>query len=126
MPRGRLNADQAADPRTNKMEAVRQAMGALGNDASPSEIQKYVKDNFDQDMSTNMISSYKSAIREKAGLISHRKKKRSHPKKAAAAAATTTPTPSHDAVPWKDIRTIKELAGRLGKRGLRDLVELLD
>jgi hypothetical protein len=110
------------------MEAVRQAMSALGDDASPSAIQKYIKDNFDVDMTTNMISSYKSTIREKAGLPSRRRKKRGRPKKAVAATTAAAPAPasSHDAVPWKDIRTIKELAGRLGKKGLRDLVELLD
>ncbi len=125
MPRGRPNAEQSADPRNNKMEAVRQAMKALGFDASPSEIQTYIKDNFDVDMNANMISSYKSTLRSKAG-IAGRRKKRGRPKKAI---ATTHDSPSvsyHDAVPWKDLRTIKDIAGRIGKKGLRELLELLD
>jgi hypothetical protein len=108
------------------MEAVRRAMDSLTYDASPSEIQKYIKDNFDVDMNPNMISSYKSTLRSKAGL-GGRRKKRGRPKKTAAAAnAAASPVSFHDAVPWKDLRTIKDIAGRLGKKGLRDLVELLD
>jgi hypothetical protein len=106
------------------MEAVRRAMESLGYDASPVEIQKYVKDNFGQEMHTNMVSSYKSTLRNKAGMKSRRRKKRGRPRKEGAAVANT---PSyHDAVPWKDLRTIKDIAGRIGKRGLRELVELLD
>jgi hypothetical protein len=128
MPRGRPNADHAADPKTNKMEAVRRALGDLTYDASPSEIQTYIKDKFDVDMNPNMISSYKSTLRDKAGIAGRRrKKKRGRPKKVVATAnAAAAPTSAHDAVTWKDLRTIKDIAGRLGKRGLRDLVELLD
>jgi hypothetical protein len=124
MARGRPNADHVSDPSKNKMEAVRRAMDALSYDASPSEIQKYIKDNFDVDMNPNMISSYKSTLRSKAGLVG-RRKKRGRPRKLAAANATA-PVSFHDAVPWKDLRTIKDIAVRLGKKGLRDLVELLD
>ncbi|MHB1424071.1 MAG: hypothetical protein ACYC3I_12915 [Gemmataceae bacterium] len=108
------------------MEAVRRAMDTLGYDSSPSEIQKHIKENFDQDMTPNMISSYKSTLRGKAGLAGHRKKKRGRPKKDGVVATAAAPTSSHDAVPWKDIRTIKDIAGRIGKKGLRELVELLD
>lgn len=126
MPRGRPNADQVADPRSNKMEAVRQAMNTLGFDASPSEIQKHIRDSFDQEMSANMISSYKSTLRGKAGL-GGRRKKRGRPKKLGATdTVVVAPVASHGSVAWKDIRSIKEIAGRLGKKGLRDLVELLD
>ena len=123
MPRGKPNVDQGADPRTNKAEAVRQAMDNLGDEASPLMIQKFIKDNFDQDMSANMISSYKSNVRAKKGLAG-RRKKRGRPKKNTAAAAPTVS--SHDSVPWKDLRTIKDIAGRIGKKNLRDLVEWLD
>lgn len=111
------------------MEAVRQAMAALTYDASPIEIQKFIKENFDVDMSANMISSYKSTLRGKAGLIGGRKK-RGRPRKADGVAVAEAATPhvvtSHDAVPWKDLRTIKDIAGRIGKKGLRELVEWLD
>ena len=129
MPRGRPNAEQSADPKTNKMEAVRRAMDSLGYDGSPLEIQKFVKENFEVDMSANMISSYKSTLRNKAGLTDHGKK-RGRPKKTDGV-PTAVPTPHHvvtfhDAVPWKDLRTIKDMAARIGKKSLRELVEFLD
>ncbi len=127
MPRGRPNAEQSADPSKNKMEAVRRAMDGLGYDASPSDIQKYIKDNFDVDMSANMISSYKSTLRSKAGLVGRRRKKRGRPKKIdSIPTASAAPVAYHDAVLWKDLRTIKEIAGRIGRKGLRELVELLE
>lgn len=127
MPRGRQNAEQSADPSKNKMEAVRRAMDGLGYDASPSDIQKYIKANFDVDMGANMISSYKSTLRSKAGLAGRRRKKRGRPKKTdGATTSTAAPVSFHDAVPWKDLRTIKEIAVRIGRKGLRELVELLD
>jgi hypothetical protein len=109
------------------MEAVRRAMDELSFDASPSDIQKYIKSNFDVDMSANMISSYKSTLRSKAGLTGRRRKKRGRPKKTdGTAAPAAAPISFHDAVPWKDLRTIKEIAGRIGRKGLRELVELLE
>jgi hypothetical protein len=126
MPRGKPNVEVEADPRTNKMEAVRQAMDALGADASPLDLQRHIKTNFGVDMSANMISSYKSTVRKKLGL-GGRRKKRGRPRKTdAAAAAAPAPLTFHDAVLWKDLRTIKDVAGRIGKKNLRELVELLD
>ncbi len=125
MPRGRPNTEQGADPRTNKMEAVRRAMTTLGMNAQPADIQKYIRDNFGQIMDTNMVSSYKSSLRRKAGLKGRRRRKRGRPAETEAVAAAA-PLTLHDAVPWKDIRTIKDIAGRIGKKGLRELVALLD
>ncbi|MGH7172055.1 MAG: hypothetical protein ACRELG_17410 [Gemmataceae bacterium] len=105
------------------MEAVRRAMDSEGYDASPLAIQKFIKDNFSVDMSANMISSYKSTLRAKKGLVG-RRKKRGRPKKVDAVVPTSAP--AHDAVPWKDLRTIKDIAGRIGKKNLRELVEWLD
>ncbi|HWG41488.1 MAG TPA: hypothetical protein VN688_01795 [Gemmataceae bacterium] len=125
MPRGRPSGEQGSDPKTNKMAAVRLAMDSLGYEAPPLDIQQFVKDNFGQDIPSNMVSSYKSNIRKEAGLKSKRKK-RGRPRKDEPATAVAATASSHDAVPWKDIRTIKDIAGRIGKKGLRELVELLD
>ncbi len=113
------------------MEAVRQAMSNLGPDGSPSDIQKFIKEQFDVEMTANMISSYKSTLRGKAGL-GGKKRKRGRPRKIDVVAAATTvavkphTVSSHDSVPWKDLRTIKDIAGRIGKKNLRDLVDFLD
>jgi hypothetical protein len=125
MARGKANVDHGgSDPRSNKMEAVRQAMESLGNDAQPTEIQSFVKEKFGQEMTANMVSSYKSSVRKKLGLKG-RRRKRGRPRKGEGAPAVPATT-SHDAVAWKDLRTIRDMAGRLGKKGLRELVELLD
>jgi hypothetical protein len=100
-------------------------MEALGYDAQPQEIQQHIKDTFGVDMGTNMISSYKSSLRKKAGMKG-RRKKRGRPKKSETASVAPSAPSYHDAVPWKDLRTIKDIVGRIGKKGLRELVELLD
>jgi hypothetical protein len=105
------------------MEAVRQALNSLGYEASPADIQQFVKDNFAQNMSPNMISSYKSSLRSKAG-VRGRRRKRGRPAKTETSAAPAATF--HDGVPWRDIRAIKEIVGRIGVKGLRELVELLD
>jgi hypothetical protein len=104
------------------MEAVRQALEGLGYEASPAQIQQFVKEHFGQNIGANMISSYKSSLRSKAGL-GGRRRKRGRPAKTETSAAPAT---FHDGVPWKDIRAIKEIVGRIGVKGLRELVELLD
>src|SRR5215472_14580121 len=58
----------------NKRQAVRDAMGVLGMDAGPGEIRDHLLKN-GIDMGTNMISSYKSQIRSKAGMKSRRRRK---------------------------------------------------
>jgi hypothetical protein len=105
------------------MEAVRQALDGLGYEASPVEIQQFVKDKFDQIMTPNMISSYKSSLRKKAGLKG-RRRKRGRPAKTES--SVTSAATFHDGVPWRDIRAIKDIVGRIGVKGLRELVELLD
>jgi hypothetical protein len=124
MPRGRPNKDQSSDPRKNKMEAVRQAMSSLGMDAAPLDIVRFVKENFGQDMSPNMASSYKSGIRARAGIKGRRR--RGRPRKGDTVSAAASPPRLKDAVPWKDLRTIKDIANRIGKKELRELVSLLD
>lgn len=106
------------------MEAVRRAMDSLGYEAQPLEIQQFVKDNFGQEMTANMVSSYKSSLRRKAGLKG-RRRKRGRPAKTEASAAVPAAAGFHDGVQWKDIRAVRDIAGRIGVKGLRELVELL-
>jgi hypothetical protein len=44
--------------RVNKMELVRQALATLGNDASPGDIAKHLKEQANLEMSPGMISNY--------------------------------------------------------------------
>src|SRR5262245_14435757 len=58
-------AGASTPKKINKMEAVRRALGQLGRDATPTQIQDYVRDTFGIRMSTNHISAYRSDIRHK-------------------------------------------------------------
>src|SRR5262249_11549151 len=51
----------------SKQEAVRRALKAMGRDATPTQMQPYIKEHFGIEMSTNHISSSK-------GMILHKKK----------------------------------------------------
>jgi hypothetical protein len=128
MPRTKSTDGSSGDssgPGNNKMEAVRRAMGALGMEASPNDIEKYLKEQFGMDMHPNMISSYKSSIRRKSGLT--RRRRRGRPPRAAVASEefATRGRPAGGDVPMKDLKALKEMAGRLGVGRLRDLVEVL-
>ena len=50
----------------SKMEAVRQAMGQLGFDATRTEIQRFVQERFGIAMNVDVISSYKADVARKA------------------------------------------------------------
>src|SRR5262245_6613015 len=69
----------------SKMEAVRQALSAMGGDATPSQMQPFIKQKFGIDMSTDHISTYKGDIRRKAKAA-----KKAAPKAAAAAKPAAT------------------------------------
>src|SRR4051794_23247667 len=72
----------------NKMEGVRQALGAVGNDAKPAAIQDWLKENLHLEMPKDLISKYKSDILAKA-----RKGKKKGGKRAA------KPSPAPQAAP---------------------------
>src|SRR6516164_3024241 len=53
---------QVEERLTNKAEAVRRALAKLGNKAMPAEIQGFIKTNSDVEMTTKVISVYKSQL----------------------------------------------------------------
>jgi hypothetical protein len=110
---------QVKEKLTNKMEAIRRALAKLGNRAMPLEIQDFIKTNFDVEMATKVISVYKSLLTRKKG------KRGRKPK---AVGATDEPTPQrarHEAVSFKDMRTMREISNRLGPTRMRELVALM-
>jgi ribosomal protein L19E len=46
----------------NKLDAVRQAMAELGNAATRTEIQKYVKEQTGVEINLDVVSAYKSSV----------------------------------------------------------------
>jgi len=100
---------------TNKAEAVRRALAQLGKKATPTEIQVYIKQHFDVDMTTKVISVYKSKL----------SKRRRHPGRKAHAESASAPVTLTEAISLRDLRALKELKDRHGLSRLRELLELV-
>ena len=110
---------QLREKLTNKAEAIRRALAKLGNKAMPLEIQDFIKRNFDVEMTTNLISVYKSWLTRKKG-------KRGRKPKVVGATAEAAPKPAmYEAVSFKDMRLVKEIRNRLGPARMRELVALV-
>src|SRR5581483_8984132 len=107
---------------TNKSEAVRRALAQLGKKAKPAQIQEYVKTYFDVEMSTQMISNYKSTQIGKGGKKGRPGRK---PKEAGAVAESVSKPTTQGAVSFKDLRAVKEISNRIGAARLRELVALM-
>jgi hypothetical protein len=111
--------------KSNQMEAVRQAMGVRGMDASPTDLHDYILREMNLDISPNKISSYKSSIRKKAGLKGRRRKKRGRKPAEAAVPAALPAEPVSDGVSIKELRALKLVADRLGADRFREVVEFV-
>ena len=107
---------QVQEKLTNKAEAIRRALAKLGNKAMPAEIQGFIKTNFGIEMTTKVISVYKSKLKGKPG----RK-----PKEAGAVGEAAPKLVAHGGVTFKDMRLVKEISDRLGPARMRELVELV-
>jgi hypothetical protein len=95
-----------------KQEAVQCALTELGNDAKPKQIQGFVKDNFGIEMGTDHISTAKGTILRKT-----------KPAVRNGTAPTSKGKPA-DTILLQDIRTLKELVGRLGMKPVLDLIDV--
>jgi hypothetical protein len=104
---------------TNKAEAIRRALAKLGNKAMPTEIQGFIETNFGVEMTTQVISVYKSLLTRKKG------KRGRKPKVVGATDEPTAKPMMHEAVSFKDMRTVKKIRNRLGPDRMRELVALM-
>jgi hypothetical protein len=105
---------QFVEKLTNKAEAVRRALADLGGHATPTEIQGYIKSRFGVDMTTKVISVYKSKMAKKKG-----------GRRKAAGGHSPAPAALPDAISLRDLRALKELKARHGLSRLRELLELV-
>src|SRR6516162_4425643 len=110
---------QVQEKLTNKAEAIRRALAKLGKKAMPAEIQDFVKTNFGVEMTTQVISVYKSKLLKKKGKPGRK------PKEAGAVGEAAPKPVAHGGVTFKDMRTVKEISDRLGPARMRELVELV-
>src|SRR6516164_9207841 len=104
---------------TNKAEAIRRALAKLGKKAMPAEIQDFIKTNFGVEMTTQVISVYKSKLLKKKGKPGRK------PKEAGAVGEAAPKPVAHGGVSFKDMRTVKEIRNRLGPARMRELVALM-
>src|SRR6516162_11065290 len=94
---------------TNKAEAIRRALAKLGNKAMPAEIQDFIKTDFGVEMTTKVISVYKSKLVKKSGKKSKPGRK---PKEAGAVIEPILKPAMHEAVTFKDTPTVNEISNR--------------
>ena len=110
---------QVKEKLTNKAEAIRRALAKLGNKAMPTEIQGFIKSNFDVEMTTKVISVYKSKLAKKKGKPGRK------PKEDGAISEPAPQRAMHEAISFKDLRIVKEIRTRLGPARMREIVALL-
>lgn len=102
--------EPASNGGTSKMQMVSSALQELGADAAPKEIQSHVSGRHGVELSTTMISSYKSNILKKQGGGGRR--------------GGTTGGPG-GGVGLKDLTTLRELIDRVGAAELQQLIKVL-
>jgi hypothetical protein len=118
MAKNQSEDNQSMEKLTNKAEAMRRALGALGDKAMPTELQGYLKEHFDVDMTTKVISVYKSKLGK-------RKSKRGRKSSSPVEQPIKVKSAVSDSVNVRDLRSIKELMDRHGAARLRELLELV-
>src|SRR5262245_2603303 len=106
---------QADGKKISKLEAVRQAISALGRDAKPLRIQEFVKSNFHLDVNSQLISNYKPIV---AKQLARRGGRRGRKAGAAAPAALS-------GISLADIRAVKAVVDHVGADKVRQLAEVL-
>jgi len=110
---------QVQEKLTNKAEAMRRALAKLGKKAMPAEIQEFIKTNFGVEMTTKVISVYKSKLVKKKGKPGRK------PKEAGAVGEAAPKPAAQGGVTFRDMRLVKEISDRLGPARMRELVELV-
>jgi hypothetical protein len=121
----------------NKMEAVRLALTALGNDAKPGDIVDYVQKTFNITMTKDHVSANKGKITAQSGgkKKGKRRGKRKAKAKAVRAAAPAAAPPAATAarraaedtsgIALDDIETIKTVLGRVAAADLKKLIDVM-
>ena len=109
---------QVQEKLTNKAEAIRRALAKLGNRAMPAQIQSFIKSNFGVEMTTPLISVYKSKLTKTKG-------KPGRKPKAVQGTAEAMPQTAAGGVTFKDLRAVKDITNRIGPARMRELVTLM-
>ena len=126
---------KAPKPTITKLEAVKRALAKLGKDATPSQMQPYIKATFGIEMTTDHISTSKGTLASRARKAAEAAQLAASAKKPAPAmpqspAAASTPAmkaapakAANGAILLEDVLTAKELLDRVGADKLRTLID---
>lgn len=110
------DSNNKAGKSVNKMAAVKQALDELGSDAKPLAILDHIR-KLGVDMSTAMVSNYKS-------LLLHKAARQSRPARQPRARAVATGGRG-ERITLDDVQAVKKLADRIGAENVRKLAEVL-
>jgi hypothetical protein len=113
------DADAGNGKPTSKMGMVRVTLEKLGGNAKPLAIQAHIKSEYNQEIPTAVISSYKNMILKAAGKVAGR---RGRPAKNAAVSAGTGAGAGNLIT---ELATIQGLIARLGASQLHELIDVL-
>jgi hypothetical protein len=123
------NGGQQGQGGMTKLDAVRQALAALGGDAKPLAIQAYLKDRLGMEVKTNLISVYKKDLARRAAAQGTAAKKGKAKEEAGDDRALVQPKPpaagggKEAGIPLDDILYVKGLVGRFGPDQLHTLID---
>jgi hypothetical protein len=110
-----------------KVEAVRRALKALGNDATPSQLQPYIKQTFGIEMTPAHVTTCKGGILRKGKKKPGPKPKVQPPEPLVRQSAPTPPPKpaAKNGITLEDLQSVKGLIGRVGSEQLRRLIDLM-
>jgi hypothetical protein len=132
---GTTDSAATATATVTQAEAIRQALAHLGVKAANPEIQKFIKETFNLDMSLKRISTYKSEELKRMAKKGKKPAKpaakasapaAAHPVKAPSASATHAGNGKELARSLNAVRTIKALLAQFGAASIRDLITILE
>ena len=109
--------------RINKLQCVRDALGELGNDAQPKDIQDFLKRRFDLEMNTKFIGTYKGNIlRGKSGKSAIMRSPAVAP---APPKASSQVAAMNGGISVEDIRAVKAVVEKIGAEAVKELADVL-
>jgi hypothetical protein len=125
----------------SKKDAVEKGLRTLGNSATPTQLQKHIRDHHKIEMDLKHISTAKAKILKAAGASKPASTKTSAPATKPAAQQPTAPKPASSAAGPKkatapqgketpgisliDIETVKDLVERVGATSLKKLIDVM-
>jgi hypothetical protein len=127
MPKGIPNKkpEESNGEKISKMEVMRRAIAKKGGEAKPLELQAYIKSKFGIEMSTDLISTYKTTVLKAIA------KKNAIPAIPTADAepdatpATKAPANSRGGFSLSELEAVKALADKIGATKVQQLATAL-